>query len=172
MTVSASVCEGCEWEGWSCSSVCCPIHAPGCRHSASHSEGFKPFTIATLITIGAYATTFHANRIDSIAMLHYTSAQQRVHVRHARPTCKTSLEALSSFMKRVRVSFFMASSLRKRAVFAVSLRLCTKMSIWCLPAASKHCAYVGVCVDRCSGGLQTGRSCKLKPIRHEKKKQT
>ena len=45
-------------------------------------------------------------------------------------TCRISLLALSSRMKRAMDSWAMAMSLMKRAVLAVSLRLCTKMRTW------------------------------------------
>ena len=46
-------------------------------------------------------------------------------------------------MKEASLSSRSASSLRKRAVLAVSLRLCTKMSTWCFPALSSTCASRG-----------------------------
>ena len=54
-------------------------------------------------------------------------------LKHSNPpplTCRISLLALSSRMKRAMDSWAMAMSLMKRAVLAVSLRLCTKMRTW------------------------------------------
>lgn len=54
-------------------------------------------------------------------------------------TCRISRLALSSRMNLARWSLSRAVCFRYCAVLAVSLRLCTKMSTWCLPAQSRTC---------------------------------
>ena len=54
-------------------------------------------------------------------------------------TCKTSRLAEELGTNFARSSFLIASSCRNLAVLYVSLRLCTKMSTWLVPASSKHC---------------------------------
>jgi len=71
----------------------------------------------------SHARTAPARRADH-------AGQGRAGGRAARPRAFMNSDSLSSRS---------ASSLRKRAVLAVSLRLCTKMSTWCLPADSSTC---------------------------------
>ena len=54
-------------------------------------------------------------------------------------TCRTSLLAEEPGTNLAKSSFLMASSCRNLAVLYVSLRLCTKMSTWLVPASSRHC---------------------------------
>ena len=60
-------------------------------------------------------------------------------------TCRTPRQGQGTCRKRARTSLRSASSFRKRAVLAVSLREWTKTSTWCLPAAATTCAQPGRC---------------------------